>query len=436
MHTFTARILRFAVSAWFACGVIEVTVSTQPNDQVACESAPQCAQQAGEAIAAGDYERSHSLAWRAIQKGKSNDTTLMYLVARTQSLSGRPHDALVMLRRLAQLGFRAQDAETSDEFRRVRSLAEWPEILAVIRAIPSDRADVETEMVAPSAINAPREAPADRLAIPRVRSVPVALAYDGVSRRFVFADESSDTLKVVDELTGNVVNLVSEGWAGAYRTTALAIDSRRGDLWVAGVHQGADGTAQSVISRLQLVSGRRLQTIELPADAGSSRVIDITVGTGRVFVLDALGQRVYSLVPGAKLFERGHRVDVVSPTGIAVTDEGVLYISGAKGVVRFDVNTRRTLRVGLGNLSDRGVLQSLVWQRGTLVGIQRSPDGESRAVRMMLDARGRTVTSSETLAPAASRAITVSGGTFYFLAASSSEDVMIKQLQISDSRKN
>jgi hypothetical protein len=265
--------------------------------------------------------------------------------------------------------------------------------------------------------------------------VPVALAYDAVSRRFVFADESSDTLKVVDELNGNVVNLVSQRWAGPYRTTALAIDSRRGDLWVAGVQEGVEGTAQSVISRLQLVSGRLLQTIDLAADAGSSRFVDITIGMGRVFVLDALGRRVYSLVPGAKSFEREHRVDVVSPTGIAVTDDGVLYISGTQGVARLDLNTRRAMPVGLGDLTKTGVLQSLVWHPGSLFGIQRAADGESRAVRMVLDSRGRNVTSSEAFAAAASRAITVVDGALYFLAGVSSDGIMIKQLQTSNPRK-
>ncbi len=40
-------------------------------------------------------------AWRAIQKGPKNDPALMLMLARAQSLSGRPGDALVMLERLA-----------------------------------------------------------------------------------------------------------------------------------------------------------------------------------------------------------------------------------------------------------------------------------------------------------------------------------------------
>ena len=45
------------------------------------------------------------------------------MLARAQSLSGRPLDALVMLQRLAA-GL-ATDAATSDDFRRVRALPGW-----------------------------------------------------------------------------------------------------------------------------------------------------------------------------------------------------------------------------------------------------------------------------------------------------------------------
>src|SRR3970040_1549307 len=74
-----------------------------------------------EAVAAGsreDYEACHDLAWRAVQKEPKNDPSLMLLLARAQSLSGRPGDALVMLGRLADHRV-ATDAASSAEFRTV-----------------------------------------------------------------------------------------------------------------------------------------------------------------------------------------------------------------------------------------------------------------------------------------------------------------------------
>ena len=61
-----------------------------------CADAAECRARAQVAAAAGDFETFHDLAWRAVQKGKPNDPESMVLLARAQSLSGRPGDALVM----------------------------------------------------------------------------------------------------------------------------------------------------------------------------------------------------------------------------------------------------------------------------------------------------------------------------------------------------
>src|SRR6476659_7473953 len=91
-----------------------------------CNEWHECRQLALDAAAAGEYERFHDLAWRTLQTGPKNDPALMYLLARAQSLSGRPGDALVMLQRLRAMGV-TTDAATSDDFRRVRSLPAWAE---------------------------------------------------------------------------------------------------------------------------------------------------------------------------------------------------------------------------------------------------------------------------------------------------------------------
>ena len=57
----------------------------------------------------------------------------MYLLARTQALSRRPDDALVMLRRLAELGV-APNAST-DEFRATRDLPGWPPVETLIERV-------------------------------------------------------------------------------------------------------------------------------------------------------------------------------------------------------------------------------------------------------------------------------------------------------------
>ena len=84
-----------------------------------------------DARAGGQYERFHDLAWRTVQTGPANDPALMYLVARAQSLSGRPRDALVMLRRLADRGV-ATGATTEEDLEGARQLPGWQELEAVM----------------------------------------------------------------------------------------------------------------------------------------------------------------------------------------------------------------------------------------------------------------------------------------------------------------
>jgi hypothetical protein len=88
----------------------------QPPAAPACVDDADCRAEAQAAAARGDFETFHDLAWRTIQKGRRNDTDLMYLLARAQSLSGRLDDALVMLERIVDLGGKP-DVATNPRFR-------------------------------------------------------------------------------------------------------------------------------------------------------------------------------------------------------------------------------------------------------------------------------------------------------------------------------
>src|SRR5436190_301009 len=101
-----------------------------------CANVDDCRQQALAAAASGDNETFHDFAWRAVQKGKPNDPDLMFMLARAQSLSGRPGDALVMLQRLKALGV-TTDAATNDDFAPVRALNGWDEFDAAPIGAPA-----------------------------------------------------------------------------------------------------------------------------------------------------------------------------------------------------------------------------------------------------------------------------------------------------------
>ena len=426
-------------------------VAAQP-EQVTCSSAADCRRLALEAIERQDYETSHTLAWRAVQSGPPNDPDAMRLLARAQSLSGRPQDALIMLRRLADRGIAVVEAETHDDFRRVRSLAGWPDVLTRIDAAagikreaaepspavapppaaPPPPAPAPTPPAAPSPaprkepgastskkepvpVEAPAATVSEVLKIPAVLFRPKALDYDVVSRRFVVVEDGADVLKVVDELSANAVNLVSRGWAGLYLPTALAIDRRRGDLWVAGAHE-SDGMSRAALHHVQLISGRLLNTIELPRESGAARLIDIAMQGNSVLLLDAIGRRVLELEAGTRALRLYRKLDAtIDPVSLTVGEEGVLYIAHANGIVRLSPGAAKAEPIrAAGKVNLRG-LQWLREYDGSLVGIQGGADGSRSAVRIRIDRRSGTASSVEVIDRAGSRAASIADGVFYFI---------------------
>jgi hypothetical protein len=353
-----------------------------------CRDVADCRAEAQAAAARGDYEVFHDLAWRAVQKGKPNDPDLMILLARAQSLSGRPGDALVMLGRIADLGVttdlsRAQsrDALTNDDFRFVRFLPGWPALEARLAGNPVPAAPP------PVAAPAPVASPVlESLTFDASGLHPRGLAHDAVSRRFVLGDRAAHRLLVVDEVSRHVVNYVSAAAAGFYEDlTAFTIDARRGDLWVVSVN-GEPDASSSALHKLQLVSGRTLLEARTPETATPVRFVDVTVTPdGTAYALDGIEARIFRLRPGARALEPVMRLDARRPTALAAADDRTLYIAADKGLVRVDVAARSATPVkSVEELTD---FESLAWRGGSLIGVERVA-ASSLIVRVALDAAG------------------------------------------------
>lgn len=309
---------------------------------------------------AADYEAFHDLAWAAYRKGKNNDAELMLLVARAQSLSGRPGDALVMLERIAALGA-ATDAATSEDFARVRALPRWAELAERLAGAPPARTPAPSakppappakarvpsakakEPVPPAKEPAPlakEPAPSAEPAAPSAKAPltfttvlsPGVLAYDAVSRRFIIADGRARRVAVIDETTGQVATLVGEqGALGDIR--GMALDAQQGDLWVVSTtDEGAS------LHRMQLISGRMLQTVPLSIQDPLVAMAYVR-GPGLV-AADSKGTvwRVRRDGRGEKLADLEY-----VPIGFAADARGRLYVSaGTPRLARFAVSS--TLR--------------------------------------------------------------------------------------------
>lgn len=412
------------------------------TEPAACARWQDCRQLALDAAGREDFETFHSLAWRAVQNGPKNDPDLMFLLARAQTLSGRPDDALVMLRRLVDRGVAHPEIETIDDFRRVRSLAGWPDLLDRMRGLPPAAAPAAAPppakaMAAPAApatpapppANSPSPEPAAPRAVPKslepivgaipvppAVAAPVAMAYDHVSGRMVIADESSDTLKVLSELSGNAVDLVSRGWGGGYHTTALAIDAKRGDLWVVGART-TEGKSESVVHRVQLISGRLLYSVPPPTDSGATRFGAVALSDAKVFVLDAEGGRIFELGEGGKALRLRIALKQRNVTGLTLAGDEVAYVAHAGGIARIDLAKKRSDGVK----ATHGIkLEGLEWIghfENSILAVQRRPDGTLAALRIRLDRNGRSAVAVDTFGAAASRGAAVLGDTFFYISA-------------------
>jgi hypothetical protein len=409
-----------------------------------CSTWADCREQALAAAAAEDYERFHDLAWMAAQKGKRNDPELMLLLARAQSLSGRPLDALVMLRRLAALGLSA-DVATSDDFRRVRALPGWDALEREMAGLPAAPAPP------PAADERPRTAPApaavvkapatppppapaaagrggEVLRFHAAEFLPAGLAYDRVSRRFLVGDRAGQRLAVVDEFSHHVSTLASAKGAGFGTLTALEIEAQDGTLWVVSNTNGAGR-----LHKLQLISARTLGTFEAPGDEGS-RFVDVALTPQRaLLVLDASAGRVLRLRPGADALQPAASLGDRQPLSLAPAAGSVAYVSHESGLLRADLAGGQVTPVtAAAGLSLDGLVR-LRWHNQSLVGLQLTAGGH-RAVRLRLSRDGRTVTAVDVLDDAVETAdptaATVVGDTLYYLAPAGDIGMIVRRVAL------
>ena len=448
-----------------------------------CASRDTCRAEALIAEAAGDFERFHDLAWRAVQKGKPNDPELMVMLARAMALSGRPGDAIVMLSRLADMHVKVDTS--GDEFRVVRTLKEWPDVESKLAALSGPPV---TDAAAPSSVPRPSPAGSQPSTISGQPSAPVAqpssavpppsvpvaqpsaatsgaeppraaepnprtgeprtgepgtrepgtrepgtrepgtrepgtrepgtrepnprtgeprtpepefsfpapsqstsgLAYDAVSRRWLMSDGGTAGLLVVDEISHRVVPLVSGAGAGFYATLgAFRIDARRGDLWVVSSRQDGDHV-ESVLHKLQLVSGRPIFEVRATA-LGDVRLVDVAVDqSGTVYALDAADSRILGVRPGSRTFELVTRISVSSPTAFDVVDDRTAFVAGSDGVSRVDLSTGRVSLLKSSQPLDH--VAAVDARAGFLFVLQQSSDG-GQLLRCKLDKTGHAIAS-------------------------------------------
>jgi hypothetical protein len=413
----------------FVFVLLAALAAAQSPRDAGCPDWRGCRQLALDAADRGEYETFHDLAWRAVQLGPRNDPALMSLLARAQALSGRPHDALVMLARLADMGV-ALDVDTDEAFSRTRQLPGWSEVAARL-----DRVRHANVPDAPAAPNATRVPEAPRVPdVPNVPTVPDAapvaatpalsaaapaaapaaveavrfsttafrlggLAYDAVSGRFLFADRLAHKLFIVSERSNHATDFVRGESAGFRDIAGIEIDGKRGDLWVAG-SSASEGTA--TLHKLQLVSGRVLRSFTTGPDLAAAAFVDLAVtSAGAVLALDSAGRQLLMLRPGATTLERVVRFETQEPTAVATgEDEAVAYVAHRDGVLRVDLRARTATRLTAPSAVSLDRFERIRRRDRSLIAVRVDEDGTRRLIRLDLNGGGRRVARATALAGA------------------------------------
>jgi hypothetical protein len=261
---------------------------------------------------------------------------------------------------------------------------------------------------------------------------PAGIAYDAISRRFLFGDLSGRRLFVVGEGSDRTVDLVRADSAGFDDVTAIAIDAKRGDLWVAST--AADGSS-GAIHRLQLISGRALTKLAVPVQ-GSIRLRDLAVAAdGSLFILDSASPRVLVLRPGASAIEPLLRLTTPNPISLAVDEGGQrAYVAHGEGIARIDLQARRASPLTAGNGFALTDFDYIRLHRESLVGSQVQSDGTRGIVRLQLNGDRRAVSAAtliETFSPdaGATMAATISGDDLYYFAGAAPQ-VHVKRVKL------
>ena len=248
--------------------------------------------------------------------------------------------------------------------------------------------------------------------------VPGGFAYDAASQRLLFGDVTGRRLFVVGEGSDRTADLIRADSAGFDDVTAIAVDAKRGDLWVASSDASGSGGA---VHRLQLISGRALAKLPVPGD-GPMRLSDVAVtGDGTVFILDGATPRIFVRRAGATAVALLTPLTVPGPVSITASDDGrSAYVAHRDGITQIDVSSRRARPLGAAKSVTLGGFAFIRWHRDGLVGSQFQPDGSPGLVRLRLDrdqasVREATLTGDQASGEGRAAVAAISGDDLYYV---------------------
>ena len=363
------------------------------------------------------HDRKDYPAYRAnvvkLRQLLSGHPRTLYALAAAEALLGNDDDAMRQLRLYASTGLVADIAADSD-FVRLRATPAFGEVVRQLEANKRPIGIAARAFVLPDSLLLPED-----------------IVYDAETKSYFVSSMRRRKIVRVDA-RGTVSDFVRSGQDGIWSILGLAIDPTRRVLWATSVANpmmasiDSANAGKAALLAFDLRSGRLMKRYEVPGnDEHETGEVGVDA-RGVVYVSDGHRGTLLRLAPADTALEVLVGSDeLVSPQGIAVRDDGELFVADyVRGIAIVNPATRRVRWLAHPDEAPLNGIDGLYFDRATrsLVAVQNGTN-PSRIVRLELDAALARVTSAKTLeanTPLSNETNhgAVVGRAFYFIAGS------------------
>jgi hypothetical protein len=227
-----------------------------------------------------------------------------------------------------------------------------------------------------------------RLTDPKL--IPEGMAYDPKSERFFIGSIAQRKIVITD----------AKGQARDFSSSSdkldpvlgLRVDVARRQLYAVstnGFEENAKTERRNAVVQYDLKSGRLTNRYLAPE---ASQLNDLVVASdGTLYVTDSMGDTLFRRRPGEKTLSRfGEAGAVRGVNGIALGNDGSLYVAVSTGIARIDTATGKATRLPQPDTVVTGGCDGLYWSDGDLIGVQNSTN-PGRVIRIALTDKGNRI---------------------------------------------
>ena len=220
--------------------------------------------------------------------------------------------------------------------------------------------------------------------------IPEGIAFDAAGKRF-FVGSIAEHKIIVTDSKGEARDFSSPS-EKLDTVLGLAVDPVRGHLYAVstnGFEESAKKERRNAVVRYDLRKGRFTDRFAAPE---AMELNDLTVAPdGTLYVTDSETGSLFRKKPEEKILAPfGEKGALRGANGIALSDDGALYVTLSTGIARVDPNTGQPTRLSQPDTVVTGACDGLYWHEGDLLGIQNGTN-PGRVIRITLTEKGTRV---------------------------------------------